>query len=40
MAPEEAVAKVGMDIGDPGFWDAGLDILGGMVEEVERLAAE
>jgi oligoendopeptidase F len=40
MAPDEAVRKVGMDITDPGFWDAGLDILGGMVSEVERLAAE
>jgi oligoendopeptidase F len=40
MAPDEAVRKVGMDITDPGFWDAGLDILGGMVAEVERLAAE
>lgn len=39
MAPDEAVRKVGMDITDPGFWDAGLDILGGMVAEVERIAA-
>ncbi|HSR22996.1 MAG TPA: M3 family oligoendopeptidase, partial [Candidatus Eisenbacteria bacterium] len=38
MAPDEAVRKVGMDITDPGFWDAGLDILAGMVEEVERLS--
>jgi len=38
MAPDEAVRKVGMDITDPGFWDAGLDILGGMVAEVERLS--
>jgi hypothetical protein len=28
-----------MDITDPGFWDAGLVILEGMVTEVERLAA-
>jgi oligoendopeptidase F len=39
MAPDEAVRKVGMDITDPGFWDAGLDILGEMVAEVERLTA-
>jgi oligoendopeptidase F len=38
MAPDEAVRKVGMDITDPGFWDAGLDILAGMVSEVERLS--
>ncbi len=40
MAPDSAVRKVGMDITDPGFWDAGLDILAGMVDEVERLAAQ
>ena len=39
MAPAEAVRKVGMDITDPGFWDAGLDILGGMVSQVEELAS-
>jgi len=39
MAPDEMVRKVGMDITDPGFWDSGLDILAGMVAEVERLAA-
>jgi oligoendopeptidase F len=38
MAPDEAVRKVGMDITDPGFWDSGLDILDGMVAEVERLS--
>jgi oligoendopeptidase F len=40
MAPDEAVRQVGMDITDPGFWDSGLDILGGMVAEVERLAEQ
>jgi len=39
LAPAEAVRKVGMDITDPGFWDAGLDILGGMVRQVEELAS-
>jgi oligoendopeptidase F len=38
LPPEEAVRKVGLDITDPGFWDAGLDIVAGMVAEVERLA--
>jgi hypothetical protein len=28
-----------MDITDPGFWDAGLTILDGMVTQVEELAA-
>jgi oligoendopeptidase F len=38
MAPDEAVRKVGMDIKDPGFWNAGLEILAGMVTQVEQLA--
>ena len=36
--PDELVRRIGMDITDPGFWDAGLKILDGMVSEVERLA--
>ena len=40
MAPAEAVRRVGMDITDPGFWDAGLDILAGMVSQVEQLASQ
>lgn len=36
--PDELVKRIGMDITDPGFWDAGLKILEGMVTEVERLA--
>ena len=40
MAPDEAVRRGGMDVTDPGFWDSGLDIVEGMVAEVERLAGE
>jgi oligoendopeptidase F len=36
--PDDLVKGLGMDITDPGFWDAGLKILDGMVTEVERLA--
>jgi oligoendopeptidase F len=36
--PDELVKRLGMDITDPGFWDAGLKILDGMVTEVEQLA--
>src|SRR6202165_168072 len=36
--PDELVKRIGLDITDPGFWDAGLKILDGMVTEVERLA--
>lgn len=39
-APDEAVRRVGMDITDPKFWDAGLDIVGGMVSQVEELASQ
>jgi oligoendopeptidase F len=38
--PDELVRRIGMDITDPGFWDAGLKILERMVSEVERLAAQ
>ena len=37
--PNELVRRLGMDITDPDFWDAGLRILDGMVTEVETLAA-
>lgn len=36
--PEVLVRTLGMDISDPGFWASGLDIVDGMVSEVERLA--
>jgi oligoendopeptidase F len=38
IRPDELVRRLGMDITDPGFWDAGLKILDGMVTEVERLS--
>jgi len=38
--PDELVKRVGMDITDPMFWDKGLDILDGMVREVERLSSQ
>jgi oligoendopeptidase F len=37
-SPNEAARRVGVDIGDPGFWSSGLDIVADMVGEVERLA--
>ncbi len=36
--PDELVRTLGMDITDPGFWDAGLTILDGMVRQIEELA--
>jgi oligoendopeptidase F len=38
--PDELVRRLGMDITDPDFWDAGLRILDGMVTEVETLATQ
>src|SRR5438132_7705836 len=40
MAPDEAVRQVGMDVTDPGFWKAGLDIVEEIVADVQRLAGE
>ena len=36
--PDELVKRIGLDITNPAFWDAGLNILDGMVKEIERLA--
>lgn len=38
--PDELVRTLGMDIANPGFWSAGLDILDEMVAQVEALAAK
>jgi oligoendopeptidase F len=38
-APHELLAKLGVDVTDPGFWELGLKLLGEMVSEAERLAA-
>ena len=38
--PDELVRRLGMDITDPDFWNAGLRILDGMVTQVEELAGQ
>ena len=38
--PPALLAKLGLDITDPGFWDGGLALLGEMVREAEALARE
>ena len=38
--PAELASRLGFDIGDPAFWAAGLDAVGVLVDEAERLAAE
>jgi oligoendopeptidase F len=38
-SPQALLAKLGMDIADPGFWQTGLAVLEQMVEQAEALAA-
>jgi oligoendopeptidase F len=37
-APHVLLARLGVDVNDPGFWELGLRLLGDMVGEAERLA--
>jgi oligoendopeptidase F len=39
-SPEELAAMVGIDLADPGFWDAGLALVEEQLTEAERLATE
>ncbi|HEX5068109.1 MAG TPA: M3 family metallopeptidase, partial [Myxococcota bacterium] len=36
--PEHLLARMGLDVADPKFWDGGLALLEEMVAEAERLA--
>ncbi|HVS40162.1 MAG TPA: M3 family oligoendopeptidase [Gemmataceae bacterium] len=38
--PDALLAKLGVDVTDPGFWELGLKLLGGMVGQAEELAAQ
>jgi oligoendopeptidase F len=38
--PAELASRLGFDIGDAGFWSAGLDAIGELVDEAEELAAQ
>jgi oligoendopeptidase F len=38
--PDRILAKVGIDLNDPGFWKHGIQALAALVEEEERLARE
>ena len=38
--PAVLASRLGFDIGDPGFWSAGVDAIGVLVDEAETLAAE
>jgi oligoendopeptidase F len=37
-APDRLLARLGVDVNDPGFWQLGLRLLDGMVSEAETLA--
>jgi oligoendopeptidase F len=39
-APHVLLAKLGVDVNDPGFWELGLKLLDGMVREAEQLAGQ
>src|SRR5262249_27593975 len=39
-APHKLLAKMGVDVNDPGFWELGLRLLGDMVTQAESLAAK
>ncbi len=38
--PKNTIAKMGLDITDPGFWQKGFDLIDEMVKQAEELAAE
>ena len=38
MPPEELTGIVGVDLNDPGFWDAGLDLVAEQLEAAEEAA--
>jgi oligoendopeptidase F len=37
-SPDELAAMIGLKVADPGFWNAGLDLLESMLNEAEALA--
>ncbi len=38
--PDQLLAKVGIDLNDPNFWNGGLDVLSGLVDQEEALARQ
>ena len=38
--PAELASRLGFDLGDPGFWAAGVDAIGVLVDEAEALSAK
>lgn len=40
LAPKELLGKVGIDISDPDFWQGGMNVVAGLIEDFERLYTE
>ncbi len=40
LSPQELMARVGVDLSDPQFWQGGFDVLAGLVDEFEALWRE
>ena len=36
---DEALAPLGLDAGDPQFWHRGLDMIAGMIDELEGMSS-
>jgi oligoendopeptidase F len=39
-APDVLLGRLGVNVADPGFWELGLKLLGGMVDQAEELAGQ
>ena len=39
-APDALLARLGVNVTDPAFWELGLKLLGKMVDQAEELAAK
>ena len=40
LSPPELMGRLGVDISRPEFWDQGLSLLSGMVDQAETLATQ
>jgi oligoendopeptidase F len=40
LAPKDLMARIGIDIADPAFWQGGMDVLAGLIERFEDLYRE
>lgn len=40
LSPRELMARMDIDLGDPGFWQGGCDVLAGLLDRFEQLCTE